>query len=130
MIRELNKHEIREIEDYIQTLKNEKEYKNYFYGAEKQDYSDRGFILDESYYCDLEIVNNIPFLGMFKLNKEGSLKSIIQLFKNILSEYGVIGLWRTTENLQVKKLHEHIKKRYPQALEIIKNGVVVVIIRR
>lgn len=129
MIRELNKQEIREIEDYIQTLKNKKEYKNYFYGAEKQGYSDRGFILDESYYCDLEIINDIPFLGMFKL-KDGSLKPIIQLFKNILSEYSVIGLWRTVENLQVKKLHEHIKKRYPQALEIIKNNIVVIVIRR
>lgn len=129
MIRELNKREIREIEDYIQTFKNKKEYKNYFYGAEKQSYSDRGFVINESYYCDLEIINDIPFLGMFKL-KDGSLKSIIPLFKNLLSEYGVIGLWRTVENLQVKKLHEHIKKRYPQALEIIKNNIVVIVIRR
>ncbi|WP_278538673.1 hypothetical protein [Fusobacterium varium] len=129
MIRELDKKEIKEIEDYLQTFKDKEEYKNYFYGAEKQSYSDRGFVINESYYCDLEIINNIPFLGMFKL-KDGSLKSIILLFKNILSEYGVIGLWRTVENIQVKKLHEHIKKRYPQALEIIKNNIVVIVIRR
>jgi hypothetical protein len=131
LIRELSKSEIKEIEDYIQTLKGEEEYKNYFYGSQKQGYADRGFLLNDSYYCDVEIYNNIPFIGMFRLpnRKNYSLKSIICLFDSILKEYGCIGVWRTVENKQVESLHNHIKRRYKNVTEIKKDNLIIIIVK-
>lgn len=115
MILELTKSEIKRVEDYIQeTFKYDPEFKYYFTGGEKRNYSDRGFLIgDRDYYIDVEEIAGVNFIGMIKLKTpkdNNTLTDLISLFKKLYDEYGVIGIWRDIDNKKVEKLHNHIKK--------------------
>lgn len=138
MIKELSKSEIKIIEDYIQLVfKDNPDYKYYFAGEEKKNYSDRGFLVgNNNFYIDIEVINGISFIGMCKLQtaKNNYLSDIITVFNKIYEENGVIGIWRSKENTKVAKLHEHIKKRFKQRGDIVaeaeENGIIVIIIKK
>lgn len=138
MIKELNKQEIKTVEDYIQLIfKDNPEYKYYFTGEPKKNYSDRGFLIgNNNFYIDIEVINGISFIGMCKLQttKNNYLTDIITLFERIYKEYGVIGIWRVEKNLEVLKLHEHIKNRFKKRGDIVReikgNGIVAIVIQK
>ena len=138
MIRELTNSEIKTIEDYIQIVfKDNAEYKNYFAGESKKKYADRGFLIgNNSYYIDVECINSINFVGMCKLQtvKDNFLTDIISLFVRLYKEYGVIGIYRVETDERIKKIHEHIQRRFKNKGDTVytatENGVTVTIIKK
>lgn len=138
MIRELTNSEIKVIEDYIQIVfKDNAEYKNYFAGESKKKYADRGFLIgNNSYYIDVECINSINFIGMCKLQtvKDNFLTDIISLFVRLYKEYGIIGIYRVETDERIKKIHEHIQRRFKNKGDTVytatENGVTVTIIKK
>ncbi len=138
MIRELTSSEIKTIEDYIQIVfKDNAEYKNYFAGETKKKYADRGFLIgNNSYYIDVELINSINFIGMCKLQavKDNFLTDIISLFVRLYKEYGAIGIYRVETDERIKKIHEHIQRRFKNKGDTVytatENGVTVTIIKK
>ncbi len=138
MIRELTNSEIKTIEDYIQIVfKDNAEYKNYFAGESKKKYADRGFLIgNNSYYIDVECINSINFVGMCKLQtvKDNFLTDIISLFVRLYKEYGAIGIYRVETDERIKKIHEHIQRRFKNKGDTVytatENGVTVTIIKK
>lgn len=138
MIRELTNSEIKVIEDYIQIVfKDNAEYKNYFAGETKKKYADRGFLIgNNSYYIDVECINSINFIGMCKLQavKDNFLTDIISLFVRLYKEYGAIGIYRVETDERIKKIHEHIQRRFKNKGDTVytatENGVTVTIIKK
>lgn len=138
MIRELTSSEIKTIEDYIQIVfKDNAEYKNYFAGESKKKYADRGFLIgNNSYYIDVELINSINFIGMCKLQavKDNFLTDIISLFVRLYKEYGAIGIYRVETDERIKKIHEHIQRRFKNKGDTVytatENGVTVTIIKK
>ncbi len=138
MIRELTNSEIKTIEDYIQIVfKDNAEYKNYFAGESKKKYADRGFLIgNNSYYIDVECINSINFVGMCKLQtvKDNFLTDIISLFVRLYKEYGAIGIYRVEIDERIKKIHEHIQRRFKNKGDTVytatENGVTVTIIKK
>lgn len=138
MIRELTNSEIKTIEDYIQIVfKDNAEYKNYFVGESKKKYADRGFLIgNNSYYIDVECINSINFIGMCKLQtvKDNFLTDIISLFVRLYEEYGAIGIYRVETDERIKKIHEHIQRRFKNKGDTVytatENGVTVTIIKK
>lgn len=138
MIRELTSSEIKTIEDYIQIVfKDNAEYKNYFAGESKKKYADRGFLIgNNSYYIDVECINSINFVGMCKLQavKDNYLTDIISLFVRLYKEYGAIGIYRIETDERIKKIHEHIQRRFKNKGDTVytatENGVAVTIIKK
>lgn len=138
MIRELTNSEIKTIEDYIQIVfKDNAEYKNYFAGETKKKYADRGFLIgNNSYYIDVECINSINFVGMCKLQtvKDNFLTDIISLFVRLYKEYGAIGIYRVETDERIKKIHEHIQRRFKNKGDTVytatENGVTVTIIKK
>lgn len=138
MIRELTNSEIKTIEEYIQIVfKDNAEYKNYFAGESKKKYADRGFLIgNNSYYIDVECINSINFIGMCKLQtvKDNFLTDIISLFVRLYKEYGVIGIYRVETDERIKKIHEHIQRRFKNKGDAVytatENGVTVTIIKK
>lgn len=138
MIRELTNSEIKTIEDYIQIVfKDNAEYKNYFAGESKKKYADRGFLIgNNSYYIDVECINSINFIGMCKLQtvKDNFLTDIISLFVRLYKEYGVIGIYRVETDERIKKIHEHIQRRFKNKGDAVytatEKGVTVTIIKK
>ena len=138
MIRELTSSEIKSIEDYIQIVfKDNAEYKNYFAGESKKKYADRGFLIgNNSYYIDVECINSINFIGMCKLQtvKDNFLTDIISLFIRLYKEYGIIGIYRVETEERIKKIHEHIQRRFKNKGDTVytatENGVTVTIIKK
>lgn len=138
MIRELTSSEIKTIEDYIQIVfKDNAEYKNYFAGETKKKYADRGFLIgNNSYYIDVECINSINFVGMCKLQtvKDNFLTDIISLFVRLYKEYGAIGIYRVETDERIKKIHEHIQRRFKNKGDTVytatENGVTVTIIKK
>lgn len=138
MIRELTNSEIKVIEDYIQIVfKDNAEYKNYFAGETKKKYADRGFLIgNNSYYIDVELINSINFIGMCKLQavKDNFLTDIISLFVRLYKEYGAIGIYRVETDERIKKIHEHIQRRFKNKGDTVytatENGVTVTIIKK
>lgn len=138
MIRELTNSEIKVIEDYIQIVfKDNAEYKNYFAGESKKKYADRGFLIgNNSYYIDVECINSINFVGMCKLQtvKDNFLTDIISLFVRLYKEYGAIGIYRVETDERIKKIHEHIQRRFKNKGDTVytatENGVTVTIIKK
>lgn len=138
MIRELTNSEIKTIEDYIQIVfKDNAEYKNYFAGESKKKYADRGFLIgNNSYYIDVELINSINFIGMCKLQtvKDNFLTDIISLFVRLYKEYGAIGIYRVETDERIKKIHEHIQRRFKNKGDTVytatENGVTVTIIKK
>ena len=138
MIRELTNSEIKTIEDYIQIVfKDNAEYKNYFAGESKKKYADRGFLIgNNSYYIDVECINSINFIGMCKLQavKDNFLTDIISLFVRLYKEYGIIGIYRVETDERIKKIHEHIQRRFKNKGDAVytatENGVTVTIIKK
>lgn len=138
MIRELTNSEIKTIEDYIQiAFKDNAEYKNYFAGESKKKYADRGFLIgNNSYYIDVECINSINFVGMCKLQtvKDNFLTDIISLFVRLYKEYGAIGIYRVETDERIKKIHEHIQRRFKNKGDTVytatENGVTVTIIKK
>lgn len=138
MIRELTSSEIKSIEDYIQIVfKDNAEYKNYFAGESKKKYADRGFLIgNNSYYIDVECINSINFIGMCKLQtvKDNFLTDIISLFIRLYKEYGIIGIYRVETDERIKKIHEHIQRRFKNKGDTVytatENGVTVTIIKK
>ena len=138
MIRELTSSEIKSIEDYIQIVfKDNAEYKNYFAGESKKKYADRGFLIgNNSYYIDVECINSINFIGMCKLQavKDNFLTDIISLFVRLYKEYGIIGIYRVETDERIKKIHEHIQRRFKNKGDTVytatENGVTVTIIKK
>lgn len=138
MIRELTNSEIKVIEDYIQIVfKDNAEYKNYFAGESKKKYADRGFLIgNNSYYIDVECINSINFIGMCKLQavKDNFLTDIISLFLRLYKEYGAIGIYRVETDERIKKIHEHIQRRFKNKGDTVytatENGVTVTIIKK
>lgn len=138
MIRELTNSEIKTIEDYIQIVfKDNAEYKNYFAGESKKKYADRGFLIgNNSYYIDVECISSINFIGMCKLQtvKDNYLTDIISLFVRLYKEYGAIGIYRVETDERIKKIHEHIQRRFKNKGDTVytatENGVTVTIIKK
>lgn len=138
MIRELTNSEIKVIEDYIQIVfKDNAEYKNYFAGETKKKYANRGFLIgNNSYYIDVECINSINFIGMCKLQavKDNFLTDIISLFVRLYKEYGAIGIYRVETDERIKKIHEHIQRRFKNKGDTVytatENGVTVTIIKK
>lgn len=138
MIRELTSSEIKTIEDYIQIVfKDNAEYKNYFAGETKKKYADRGFLIgNNSYYIDVECINSINFVGICKLQtvKDNFLTDIISLFVRLYKEYGAIGIYRVETDERIKKIHEHIQRRFKNKGDTVytatENGVTVTIIKK
>lgn len=138
MIRELTSSEIKTIEDYIQIVfKDNAEYKNYFAGESKKKYADRGFLIgNNSYYIDVECINSINFIGICKLQtvKDNFLTDIISLFVRLYKEYGIIGIYRVETDERIKKIHEHIQRRFKNKGDTVytatENGVTVTIIKK
>lgn len=138
MIRELTNSEIKTIEDYIQIVfKDNAEYKNYFAGGSKKKYADRGFLIgNNSYYIDVECISSINFIGMCKLQtvKDNFLTDIITLFERLYEEYGAIGIYRVETDERIKKIHEHIQRRFKNKGDTVytatENGVTVTIIKK
>ena len=138
MIRELTNSEIKVIEDYIQIVfKDNAEYKNYFAGETKKKYADRGFLIgNNSYYIDVELINSINFIGMCKLQavKDNFLTDIISLFVRLYKEHGAIGIYRVETDERIKKIHEHIQRRFKNKGDTVytatENGVTVTIIKK
>ncbi len=138
MIRELTNSEIKTIEDYIQIVfKDNTEYKNYFAGEPKKKYADRGFLIgNNSYYIDVECINSINFIGMCKLQttENNYLTDIITLFERIYKENNVIGIYRVADDERMKKIHEHIQRRFKNKGDTVytatENGVTVTIIKK
>ena len=138
MIRELTSSEIKTIEDYIQIVfKDNAEYKNYFAGGSKKKYADRGFLIgNNSYYIDVECINSINFIGMCKLQavKDNFLTDIISLFVRLYKEYGIIGIYRVETDERIKKIHEHIQRRFKNKGDTVytatENGMTVTIIKK
>ena len=138
MIRELTSSEIKTIEDYIQIVfKDNAEYKNYFAGGSKKKYADRGFLIgNNSYYIDVECISSINFIGMCKLQtvKDNFLTDIISLFVRLYKEYGIIGIYRVETDERIKKIHEHIQRRFKNKGDTVytatENGMTVTIIKK
>ncbi len=138
MIRELTNSEIKVIEDYIQIVfKDNADYKNYFAGEPKKKYADRGFLIgNNSYYIDVECISSINFIGMCKLQttENNYLTDIITLFEKIYKEYGAIGIYRVETDEKIKKIHEHIQRRYRKKGDLVytatENNVTVTIIKK
>ena len=138
MIRELTSSEIKTIEDYIQIVfKDNAEYKNYFAGESKKKYADRGFLIgNNSYYIDVECISSINFIGMCKLQtvKDNFLTDIISLFVRLYKEYGIIGIYRVETDERIKKIHEHIQRRFKNKGDTVytatENGMTVTIIKK
>lgn len=138
MIRELTSSEIKTIEDYIQIVfKDNAEYKNYFAGESKKKYADRGFLIgNNSYYIDVECINSINFIGMCKLQtvKDNFLTDIISLFVRLYKEYGIIGIYRVETDERIKKIHEHIQRRYRKKGDLVytasEKNITVTIIKK
>ena len=126
MIKELNKKEIETIENYIQLVfKDNPDYKFYFAGEPKRKYSERGFLIgNNNFYVDVEVVNSVRYVGMCKLQttKNNYLTDIIALFERLYSEYGILGIYRISEDEKTKKLHEHIRKRFLKRGDIVKTA--------
>lgn len=124
MIRELNKDEIKTVEDYIQLVfKDNPEYKNYFAGEPKRNYAQRGFLIgNNDFYIDVEVISGVNYVGMCKLQtaKNNFLTDIITLFERLYNEYGCIGIYRVAGDERIGKLHNHIKKRFQKRGDIIK----------
>lgn len=138
MIRELTSSEIKTIEDYIQIVfKDNAEYKNYFAGESKKKYADRGFLIgNNSYYIDVECISSINFIGMCKLQtvKDNFLTDIITLFERLYEEYGAIGIYRVETDERIKKIHEHIQRRYRKKGDLVytasEKNITVTIIKK
>lgn len=138
MIRELTSSEIKTIEDYIQIVfKDNAEYKNYFAGGSKKKYADRGFLIgNNSYYIDVECISSINFIGMCKLQtvKDNFLTDIITLFERLYEEYGAIGIYRVETDERIKKIHEHIQRRYRKKGDLVytasEKNITVTIIKK
>ena len=138
MIRELTNSEIKTIEDYIQIVfKDNAEYKNYFAGESKKKYADRGFLIgNNSYYIDVECISSINFIGMCKLQtvKDNYLTDIISLFGRLYEEYGAIGIYRVETDERIKKIHEHIQRRYRKKGDLVytasEKNITVTIIKK
>ena len=113
-MRELTQEEIREFEKRIEELRNVEEYK-YFFTEEKTEF-DKVFELD-GYYATVSVADNIPNLGIIKLGN-GSLNGIIQVFRKLIKEYGVVIIWRYEDNKKLEKIHNRIKNKFEIVKEI------------
>lgn len=103
----------------------------------KKKYADRGFLIgNNSYYIDVECINSINFIGMCKLQavKDNFLTDIISLFVRLYKEYGAIGIYRVETDERIKKIHEHIQRRFKNKGDTVytatENGVTVTIIKK
>ena len=126
MIKELGKEEIEIVENYICLTRDE--YPFYFLG-DKQFYSDRGFLINNSYYVNLQYVEEYNFLGICKLRDRESLVDIIKLFKQLISEYKAIDTWVFKNNKPIIKLltvTRNYFRKYGILSEIIEDEEILI----
>ena len=66
--------------------------------------------------------------------KDNFLTDIISLFVRLYKEYGVIGIYRVETDERIKKIHEHIQRRFKNKGDAVytatENGVTVTIIKK
>lgn len=123
-MRELTKDEIKEFIVRIEKLRDVKEYKYFFDGEESE--FDRVFELD-GYYATINLLDNIPVLGLIKLGN-GSLNGIIQLFRKLIDDYKFICFWRYEENKNLEKLHNRIKNKFEYSREFKEQDTIIIIV--
>ena len=123
-MRELTKDEIKEFIVRIEKLRNVKEYK-YFFDDEESEF-DRVFELN-GYYATVNLLDNIPVLGLIKLGN-GSLNGIIQLFRKLIDDYKFICFWRYEENKNLEKLHNRIKNKFEYSREFKEQDAIIIIV--
>lgn len=123
-MRELTQEEIRDFEKKIEELRNVEEYK-YFFTEEKIKF-DKVFGLG-GYYATVSLEENIPNLGIIKLGS-GSLNGIIQIFRKLIKEYGVVIIWRYEDNKKLEKIHNRIKNKFSFSKEIKEKNIIIIIV--
>lgn len=66
--------------------------------------------------------------------KDNFLTDIISLFVRLYKEYGAIGIYRVETDERIKKIHEHIQRRFKNKGDTVytatENGVTVTIIKK
>lgn len=125
MIKELSKSEIKEFEKRVEELRNIDEYKYFF--TEEESKFDRVFDLD-GYFATVNVYQDIPCLGVIKLENKGSLNSIIQIFRKLMKEYKLVVIWRYEDNKKLEKLHNRIKNKFEFFEEIKEKNKVIIIV--
>lgn len=106
MIKELTKEEIKVVEDYIRLMK---DYYPYYFLGEPKEYSERGFLVSDSYYVNLQRADDKMFLGICRLREEKSLSQLVALFLRLLRENKKLYVWAYKYNTNIKELLERAK---------------------
>lgn len=103
MIKELGRDEVEIVEDYIYLTR--EEYPFYFLTDKKpKKYSNRGFLINNSYYVNIQEISGFNFIGLCKVRDKKSLLEIIELFKQLLKEYKNIDVWAFKDNEQIIRI--------------------------
>ena len=123
-MRELTQEEIREFEKKVEELRNVEEYQHFF--TEEKIEFDKVFELD-GYYATVSVADNIPNLGIIKLGN-GSLNGIIQVFRKLIKEYGIVIIWRYEDNKKLEKTHNRIKNKFSFSKEIKEKNIIIIIV--
>ena len=116
MIKQLNQNEIDEIRRKIDSLKTDDYYKYYFDETEENN-PDKAFLIDDKYYIDFTIYNDICFMGVIDISKEikttsNSVYELLKLFDEQLKYYQKIAQWCYKANKIAYRFHKFLKKKY------------------
>ena len=114
MIKQLNQNEIDEIGRKIESLKTDDYYKYYFDDSEENN-PDKAFLIDDKYYVDFTIYDNICFMGVIDIRRDlktNSIYELLKLFNEQLKHYKSIVQWCYIKNKVAYRFHNFLEKKY------------------
>ena len=125
-MKELTREEIKEVEKYMNTLKDVDKYKYYFTSIELGEPL-RAW-LDGGYYIDLAIEDNKYWVGVAKIYDKPCGFSFIALLKKLAEEYKEIWQWCYVKNTKAMKFHNLLERKM-NCKRIIENGISIVVMK-
>lgn len=116
MIKQLNQIEIDEIGRKIESFRSDDYYKYYFDDSEENN-PDKAFFIDDKYYIDFTIYDDVCFMGVIDINREikitsNSVYKLLKLFDEQLKHYKKIAQWCYKANKIAYRFHKVLKKKY------------------
>lgn len=125
-MKELIREEIKEVEKYINTLKDVDKYKYYFTSIELGEPL-RAW-LDGGYYIDLAIEDNKYWIGVAKIYDKPCGFSFVALLKKLAKEYKEIWQWCYVENKEAMKFHSLLENKL-ECERYIEDGISVIVMK-
>lgn len=125
-MKELTREEIKEIEKYINTLKDVDKYKYYFTDIELGEPL-RAW-LDGGYYITLTKDECKYWIGVIKIFDKACGFSFIALLKKLVKEYKEIRQWCYIQNKKSMKFHALLEKKM-RCKRYIKDDISIIVMK-